>query len=639
MKPGSLEHAYELIDLGFAVFPLNGKHPLTPNGFKDAVTSKDAAQELWSRPLSDGTVTEERATGVGVATGARSGVWVLDVDNKPGKASGDDTIEAWVEEHQPIPCAWEVLTPSGGKHLYFEYDAFNPVGTRAGVGPGIDVRGDGGYVVGPGSVFEGKEYAWEFACCPDEFEKVYSSPDWLLEKVRKPLSASIPKAATSEELRDMLKDGTLVRMLPDGSEYWMRPGKTRGEHSAVLHPPSSSFPEGMLHVFTDGWPGLPEGTYGTPADDGTNFLEDLTQRLERQEVEKHADGFKEWDFINLREVYTRGPMEPPTVLNREDGISLCYPGKLNYFFGPPECGKSWAAQLACVQAIRNGRPVVYMDFENDAIAILDRLTTMGLTIEQIETFFFYVNPTNMLRAEYFEKVQKAIDLLEPEVIVVDGVSNSMSFVPGPTGRPMSPLVHDDNLYFETRFLKKLLRTAEGEKRDKTALIAIDHTPKNDENATIFGGQHKKAQIDGASFFFSIKSSFGRDMDGRSMIVVDKDKPGYVRAHAAKPNYIGDLAIYSRGGSTSVLIELPVATMGDGFMPHRMMEKITAFLKENPGSEKAKIMDAVSGPAQHKEIALRSLMERQYVRNDLGLGKFWCNRLYFEDAFKQDVAVS
>lgn len=81
----------------------------------------------------------------GVPTGAANGIVVLDLDVRPGK-DGTLALEALGE----IPDTLVVSTPSGGFHLYFATDTF--VRNSAGVlGPGIDVRGDGGFVVGPGS--------------------------------------------------------------------------------------------------------------------------------------------------------------------------------------------------------------------------------------------------------------------------------------------------------------------------------------------------------------------------------------------------------------------------------------------------------------------------------------------------------
>ena len=83
------------------------------------------------------------AAGIGLATGEGSGVWVLDLDVKNG-VDGLASIA-----HMDIPDTYTVETPSGGRHLYFLHA--EGVRNRAAVLPGVDVRGDGGYVVAAGS--------------------------------------------------------------------------------------------------------------------------------------------------------------------------------------------------------------------------------------------------------------------------------------------------------------------------------------------------------------------------------------------------------------------------------------------------------------------------------------------------------
>ncbi|MGY4166337.1 bifunctional DNA primase/polymerase [Bradyrhizobium sp. USDA 4529] len=88
---------------------------------------------------------------LGIVTGASSGLWVLDVDNKNGK-NGSATLEALQREH----CGdlrWTAIasTPSGGEHHYFAYPGRHVYTTTSKLGAGLDVRGDGGYVVAPPS--------------------------------------------------------------------------------------------------------------------------------------------------------------------------------------------------------------------------------------------------------------------------------------------------------------------------------------------------------------------------------------------------------------------------------------------------------------------------------------------------------
>jgi len=118
---------------GWAVFPCRlDKRPACPHGFKDA--SRDPAQieALWRRypaPL------------IGIATGAVSGVWVLDIDVKHQEA-----VDWWMAHNRLLLPTQAYRTRSGGVHCYYRDAAGLPNSTNRPV-RGIDVRGEGGYVI------------------------------------------------------------------------------------------------------------------------------------------------------------------------------------------------------------------------------------------------------------------------------------------------------------------------------------------------------------------------------------------------------------------------------------------------------------------------------------------------------------
>ena len=116
-----------------------GKHPLTRNGFKDAASDPGVIRNWWARwPDAN----------VGIATGKKSGIFVLDVDPRHG---GDKTLGDRMDNPGTELI---VQTGSGGTHFYYAYDPAHPVGSRNGVLQGIDVKGDDGYVVAPPSNHE-----------------------------------------------------------------------------------------------------------------------------------------------------------------------------------------------------------------------------------------------------------------------------------------------------------------------------------------------------------------------------------------------------------------------------------------------------------------------------------------------------
>ena len=167
--------ALALASRGLAVFPLlpRKKFPLTINGFKDGVTDLEQVRAWW---------TKHPTANIGIATGIKSGVWVLDIDADKG---GEKSLAEIEQRFYPLPATVEVITGSGGRHLYFRLRAFDGAPTiRCSVGKvaaGIDIRGEGGYVVAPPSIHpSGRPYSWSV----DSADAFVEAPVWFLETVQ-----------------------------------------------------------------------------------------------------------------------------------------------------------------------------------------------------------------------------------------------------------------------------------------------------------------------------------------------------------------------------------------------------------------------------------------------------------------------
>jgi hypothetical protein len=168
----------------FAVFPCKkrSKQPMTAHGCLDASKDPQVIRN-WFQRSPDGNVA--------LATGSPSHVIVLDAD---AKAGGRETLANLEEANGWLPEAPTVLTPGGGLHIYFR----DPGGVRnsaGALGAGLDVRGDGGYVIAPPSIYpNGRKYEWEVSSRIGEVE-LPDVPAWLLAKMK-------PRAARPFELPD-----------------------------------------------------------------------------------------------------------------------------------------------------------------------------------------------------------------------------------------------------------------------------------------------------------------------------------------------------------------------------------------------------------------------------------------------------
>jgi hypothetical protein len=136
---------------GWPVFPCrrDNKRPLVERGFHAATVDEAPIYQWWRRwPWAL----------IGVPTGAR--FVVLDIDVKRPGENGFDTL---AELGRAILCNTPMVhTASGGLHVYFDPGQRairNTAGKRGrGIGPGLDIRGDGGYVIVPAP---GSGYRWD----------------------------------------------------------------------------------------------------------------------------------------------------------------------------------------------------------------------------------------------------------------------------------------------------------------------------------------------------------------------------------------------------------------------------------------------------------------------------------------------
>ncbi len=145
-----------------------GKHPRTQHGFKDATTDEAVIREWWAKWPS---------ANVAIVTGKESGLFVLDIDKGHG---GCETLAALISKNGALPSTPQARSGGGGSHVYFKHPG-HAVVNRAKVAGGIDVRGDGGYIVAPPSLHaSGQSYSWLEGCSPAECALALA-PAWVLD--------------------------------------------------------------------------------------------------------------------------------------------------------------------------------------------------------------------------------------------------------------------------------------------------------------------------------------------------------------------------------------------------------------------------------------------------------------------------
>lgn len=146
-QPAMLDHALKFATDGLRVMPVKpDKTPYTAHGVKDATTEIATVKRWWKKwPEAN----------IGLATG--QGLLVLDADGE----QGIESLRLLEQDLGRLPVTYRVRTGGGGIHLYFSSaDVVRNSANR--LGPKLDVRGEGGYVVAPPSLHEsGARYTVE----------------------------------------------------------------------------------------------------------------------------------------------------------------------------------------------------------------------------------------------------------------------------------------------------------------------------------------------------------------------------------------------------------------------------------------------------------------------------------------------
>jgi hypothetical protein len=186
-----LSAALKLAERGMRVFPCRpqDKRPATAHGVLDATTDAGVIAAWW----------RQADFNIGIATGAASGIMVLDVDDLDAEAE----LRKLESTHGALPATVEAVT-ARGRHLFFKWPKQDIRNSASKIAPGIDVRGNGGYIIAPPSLHpSGKRYAWSV----DSANVFAQVPAWLLDMISAPKDTAAPVIAWNDLVRDGVGKG------------------------------------------------------------------------------------------------------------------------------------------------------------------------------------------------------------------------------------------------------------------------------------------------------------------------------------------------------------------------------------------------------------------------------------------------
>lgn len=308
--------AKKYVERGWQVFPLQARQKTPLVKWADVATSDERMAVGWWDNDPDANI--------GIACGRRSGIVVLDID--AGK-DGYESMQALVEEYGQLPETPIAKTGGGGEHIFFKHPGIEIRNSAGKLGAGLDIRGDGGYVVAAPSIHpSGQSYEW---LVKPSVIPLADMPQWMIDKLKE-TPAPVP-VHTNGQIANGSRNDTLARR----AGAMRRAGFDEDEIYSALTlynrrnclPPLSDGEVLQIAKSMQRYQPAQERVDEVPAlTDATSLIDDLeTEIQEREKNPKAVWGIHyAWPFLSL---VTGGKQK----------------GELIYLGGEPGVGKSWFA--------------------------------------------------------------------------------------------------------------------------------------------------------------------------------------------------------------------------------------------------------------------------------------------------------
>jgi hypothetical protein len=221
-----LQIALSYSERGWPIFPCRpeNKRPLTAHGLHDATRDPETITQWFTR--WPGAM-------IGIKCGRESGIFVIDCDVDPAK--GLDAVATFKELFPDLPDTITVRTPRGGRHFYFRHPSNGTeIRNSAGkIAPGIDVRGEGGYIIAAGSQRSDRIHYETIVAVPDPADAPQKLIGLVASAEEKP--ASDPKLAAFAAAAARRRNGNGYGPAALDAETALVAGAPRGQRNHVLN--------------------------------------------------------------------------------------------------------------------------------------------------------------------------------------------------------------------------------------------------------------------------------------------------------------------------------------------------------------------------------------------------------------------
>jgi hypothetical protein len=318
--------------------------------------------------------------------------------------------------------------------------------------------------------------------------------------------------------------------------------------------------------------------------------------------------------------------ESGTFLTRTDGTSLLYAGKMHVFQAEPSSGKSWISLHAVREVLDIGGAAIYLDFEDTPAGILRRLRNLGCSVDAMRDRLVYARPVGRYGTAERLQVDRLLDRLNPDLVVIDGVGESLS------RNGLSEDKADDVLRWFDLFPRPIAETG-------AAVLMIDHVAKDPEQRGRWarGSGAKLGAVDGASYQVKVLTPFSRHRSGAVKLVVAKDRPG--QFSIGETAAIVKIEPHAAGERVVLTVEPDGADLAitDTHKPTQVMAMISAEIAGAKVPLTAKALEAIvhAKPRTIHE-ALARLIAEGYVTQSSGRVKSLRNvRTYYGPSAREE----
>jgi hypothetical protein len=468
----TLQTALHYAEQGWRIVPITPgeKRPAIQNWTENATNNPEQIRQWWQQNPN---------YGVGLATGPQSGVFAIDIDVTETK-NGYDTLTDLEDQHGPLAETLTNLTPSGGMHLIYQWPDGHNIKNDAGrkLGPGIDVRGEGGQIlIYPSQHPNGGIYQFDAG----QPETPQPAPEWLIELLTpEPPKPATPTQNVSQEDTEspaaryvketnwpdlLTADGWQLAFIDQrtGEHHWTRPGKTEGT-SATTHYNDTD----ALVVFTTSLEWLPPGAYsrfgyyacryhnGNRSEAASQLAQKYGQQTEQWFADQTFTGQLAGHFNNQNGYNPITGNENAGHLAGQNRIELAHlvewsklwtddrpevewiaepvlPAKRSVsIYAPAKAGKSTITLAICAAVATGGyvlgqhkatpTDVLYLDYEMTEDDLIERLSSLGYgPQDDLQRLHYALLPSlpPLDTAEGAQALLALVDHTNAKLVVVD----------------------------------------------------------------------------------------------------------------------------------------------------------------------------------------------------------------------------